>query len=385
MDKISIIVVFRDRDVIRVQRFLESLNHQDNRNFELIFIDNGSDTVLAQQVRQIVNTYDFANYYYNDSRGKDFNKSIALNIGAELAVGDYFYFVDVDLMFSQGFIDHIYKLRNANAHIYTRVFMINESFQEYEELGEKKDFEEFSVLSSTSGRGIVMMPKKVFFEIGGYDEYYTDWGLEDNDMYVRLKAYGLKEVWAYDERFPVFHQWHPSNERFHFFPEKWLDEITFYAIINQNKPIRNNVGVRGLVDEGKRNLMNCINSELGIPTIHIPLTGLYPTKTLYYRTIWEHITDKNIKVFKIIVPNYCQPKLSIFHTLLSSVFKKILILTKSPFSLKYFQTHERHKYFLPEVDIKWLFRKIVKEPNLIKDYYIEYNQDETIYYVENIN
>jgi len=380
MDKISIIVAYRNRDLLRVKRFLNSLNNQTNKDFELIFVDSGTELLLANEIEKQVSSYSFAKYIYNDSRGKDFNRSLFLNIGAKIATGDFFYFTDIDLIFHEGFVNHLHSLKNEYSQVYTRVYMINEKFKNYDDIF-NSDVNSNSELNHTSGKGWLMVPKTVFYEIGGYDEYYTDWGVEDNDIYIRLCQYGLKETWTDHTKFPVYHQWHPSNERFHIFPEKWLDDISFHYIINQKK-LKRNLDFGKWVKTEDRTILAILNNNSNIPTIEIAPFGLVATKTLHYRKIWDWLSEENIRCFKIIVPVFRIPKMSFAQSFLATIFTKILKAFNSPYSLQYFQKKERHKYFLPEEDIKWFFRKLVKETNLINDYYIMETDDKIIYYVE---
>lgn len=50
--------------------------------------------------------------------------------------------------------------------------------------------------------------------VNGLDESYTGWGLEDSDLVIRLLRAGINNKSA---RFiaPVFHLWHPENDRSH--------------------------------------------------------------------------------------------------------------------------------------------------------------------------
>ena len=63
--------------------------------------------------------------------------------------------------------------------------MVNENFIEYEKIFLKKP-SEISVLSHTSGKGILFVHRTKIESIGGYDTFYSDWGIEDNDIYIRL-------------------------------------------------------------------------------------------------------------------------------------------------------------------------------------------------------
>ncbi len=382
MDKISIIVAYRNRDVKRVQRFLESLSKQISTNFELIFVDSGSDLPLANEIQKNVESFSFAKYIYNDSRGRDWNKCIALNIGSKLSTGNFLYFTDIDLIFHEGYIEHLYSLRDAKNQTYTRVFMVNEKFENYDSIF-NEEINSISEISHTSGKGILLLSKEVFNEIGGYDEYYSDWGVEDNDIYIRLCAYGLVEKWADFEKYPVFHQWHITNERFHIYPEKWLDDISFHYIINQKK-YKRNINSGKWIETKDRKVIHLLN-DLTLYTLEVPIFGLTTTKTLFYRQIWDALSIQDSTCFRVIVPKYVVPKMSFFQITIYKFIGKFLKTVNSPFSLEYFQKQERYKYFLPEEDIKWYFRKLVKETDLIADYYIVEEKERTIYIIESNN
>jgi predicted glycosyltransferase involved in capsule biosynthesis len=51
----------------------------------------------------------------------------------------------------------------------------------------------------------------IYHEIRGYDEYYTLWGSEDNDMYRRLTYVGLTPISIGNEAY-YMHQWHKKHE-----------------------------------------------------------------------------------------------------------------------------------------------------------------------------
>lgn len=380
MDKISIIVAYRNRDIQRINRFLDSLSKQSNKTFELIFVDSGTDLNLAKEIEKSVTSHSFATYIYNDTRGKDWNKCIALNIGSIHASGNFLYFTDIDLMFHEQYIEHLYTSLDPKTQMYTRVYMVNEKFTAYETIFEV-DRNSISEISHTSGKGILLVSKVVFEEIGGYDEYYSDWGVEDNDIYIRLTAYGLIEKWADYDKFPVYHQWHQTNERFHVYPEKWLDDISFHYITLQKK-YKRNTHLGKLIETKDRKILSIINNDPGIETIQVPTFGLNTTKTLYYRQIWDCLNNPELLFFKVVVPKYVVPKMSLIQSVIAKMAAGVLKMVHSPFSLEYFQKKERYKYFLPEEDMKWYFRKLVKDTDVIDDYYIVENNDVTMYYIQ---
>lgn len=380
--KLSIVVAYRNREIERVHNFLGSLENQSVKDFELIFVDTGTELELAAQVNELVNSFSFATYVYNDSRGQEWNKCIALNIGANLAKSDFLSFTDIDLMFHSKYIESIYNKMSEEVQLYTQVFMVDESFTKYDTIfsdaitvpGE---------LCHTSGKGIVVVSKRVFEEIGGYDEYYVDWGIEDNDFHIRLCSFGLREDWV-DNQGSVYHQWHQSNANLKKYPEKWLDEMSFHYTINQSNWVRNTKHTKGLhVKFGDRLLPGLLAKNAIEHIVDVQSKGTVHTKSLYYREIWSCIQNDEINVFSIKVPKYEEPKISFLQKGMKVLVEKILQLVKSSYQVAHQELINRHEYFIPEKDILWFFRKLNKSTNsVIKDYYIQDLENHTIYTIE---
>ena len=81
MAEISIVFGYRNRDIARVKRCMDSLKNQTFSDFEVIFIDYGSDESFVRQVRPLIGRYAFAHYYYLYTAGYPWNRSHALNVG----------------------------------------------------------------------------------------------------------------------------------------------------------------------------------------------------------------------------------------------------------------------------------------------------------------
>ena len=62
--KLSIIYAFRNRDVERVQLSMESLHAQKFQNFEVVFVDYGSEAETAAKVQKTLKNFEFARYLY---------------------------------------------------------------------------------------------------------------------------------------------------------------------------------------------------------------------------------------------------------------------------------------------------------------------------------
>ena len=59
---ITIIYPYRNRELARIKRSLDSLQHQDNLDFKVLFVDYGSTIPFADSVKDLVLSYSFATY-----------------------------------------------------------------------------------------------------------------------------------------------------------------------------------------------------------------------------------------------------------------------------------------------------------------------------------
>jgi glycosyltransferase involved in cell wall biosynthesis len=370
-DLISVIVGFRDREFERVLSFVESLDAQTSKNFELIFVDYGSQIEISNSIKNLINSRNYASYVFHDSRGKSWNRSHALNIGSKHSNGSYLYFTDIDLVFHYDYIAHLEIVKIPNTQLYTRVFLLpKNTFVDFSDLSKIERLKSKTELSHKSGKGILLIEKSIFLSIGGYDEFYRDWGIEDNDLFIRLTGKGIKENWTDHLSYPVFHIWHPQSTEIKF-PEKWLDESAFYYIKNQSKIVRNPDGFGLVTNTDSRKIIEIIEQNNFDKEIIVEKAGLIATKTMYFRKIWAELNDENIHALKIYIPKLNLEEINFFQKLAKSLVKRILKTIKSPFDLVYFQQSDRTKYFLPQEDLKWYIRKLIIESELIDDYFIE--------------
>lgn len=98
-----------------------------------------------------------------------FNVSHARNCGAQQVEADFICFIDADVQIKPGFINWIYE----NLSPYCFYTAANNP---------EIDFELW---------GTVIIPTRAYRAIQGYDEVYSGWGGEDDDLYYRLKTSGF--------------------------------------------------------------------------------------------------------------------------------------------------------------------------------------------------
>jgi len=101
------------------------------------------------------------------SDDKPFNRAKLMNIGALNAneKSNYFVFHDVDLLPQN--ID--YRYCNHSQKLFSFI-EINDKYKEFKE---------------TNFGGVVLVPKKIFFNINGFSNNYWQWGKEDDDFLMR--------------------------------------------------------------------------------------------------------------------------------------------------------------------------------------------------------
>lgn len=377
---ISIIVGFRNREFERVVQFISSLAKQNQENIELIFVDYGSEISLAERIEQYIEKWEFCTYLYHDSRGKPWSRSHALNIGALASSGDYLYFTDIDLLFHPDYLQHITSRITLNSQVYTRVYYLPEGFNAFETLYNEPVYKRCEI-SHTSGKGILLVNKKTFLEIRGYDEFYCDWGIEDNDIFIRLKNNGLSEDWADHEKYPVYHLWHPPANSGINFPDKWLDESSYYYIRNTTAIKRNHRSFGLLTKKENREIKKRIEANQIDSNLVLPEKGTFLTRTFVYRSLWSEVENKKDKLIKIQFKGFHLSQLSLINRFINRTLNWGLTLIKSPFQLVYIPEAERAESYYPERDILWFLRKMEKDENLNFDYYLEIKDNTYTLYI----
>ena len=205
MIRLSIVITFRDRDVIRLERCLRSLARQSVDEFAVILVDYGSRLGIDEAVQRLAERFPFCSYIYSDTRGHIWNKSKALNIGIRRANSSYVLTTDADMIFARNFIETVLSHASPNRVLCCYPFHLPSDFRDWENV---EDYQVNLYASRRSLGGCQCVPTAVAHDIRGFDEYYHYWGKEDLDYKFRLDAVGLEEVWL-NEHTQMHHQWHP--------------------------------------------------------------------------------------------------------------------------------------------------------------------------------
>lgn len=188
---ITVVFAIKNKDAKRVKNCIDSLRFQDCK---IIVVDYGSDDTSWYP-------YVLDMGYIAVRRDTEvFNKCRALNIGMRLVSTQYVISSDIDNIFGANFIEKA-KEKIVQDKVILRCRKI-----ELDASGNIQKMHQTTDYGSCFGIDMDWVRK-----VGGYDEHYTLWGREDNDIYERAKLDGYKEVWL-DEPM-IRHQWHPLADR----------------------------------------------------------------------------------------------------------------------------------------------------------------------------
>ncbi|WP_373056903.1 glycosyltransferase family 2 protein [Zunongwangia sp. H14] len=204
--KLSIIYAFRDRDLERVKLSLDSLHKQYLQNFEVIFVDYGSEESISTQVEYILKEFDFCCYFYLHTSQKLWNKSRALNFGIKNSTTNNIFIADIDLLFSSQATSYLEdKISSDTFYLFRMAYLNRKNSKKVYEI---KDFDLLKHDRTGDVNGMILAPKDAFYKVSGYDEFFHFYGAEDVDLYARIRNAGYHEIKLKDIYF--YHNWHQS-------------------------------------------------------------------------------------------------------------------------------------------------------------------------------
>lgn len=214
--QISAVIPVRDRTGVRLDNCLRSLRWQTGLApgaVEIVITDFGSSPSHAAALAQLGEDHDV--HVVRIETDEVWNRARALNYGIQRTRGRYVFCTDADMIFAPEFVA---TLVETQARERDRAFVVCHCRDLPEELAERAwtvdDFPQLLARAPfrvATGTGACQVARREFFErVRGYDERFSFWGQEDNDMRFRAGRSGLREVWV-QEQTAMLHQWHPSE------------------------------------------------------------------------------------------------------------------------------------------------------------------------------
>ncbi len=206
---VSLVLTYRNRNSRIVEKCLNSLKEQSDKDFQVVLVDYGSETKSAFHMEELCRKHNFIQYQYVPVQGQLWNKSRAINIGLKKCTSPYFLMGDIDLVFHPQMISRCKLLMEHHDVVYFQYGFLSKN-----ESNRNKSFNEYEpeFLGKDEVTGTTLFRTKILKAINGYDEFYHGWGAEDTDVHLRLKNAG-HDVHFYDEEILVKHQWHPKHYR----------------------------------------------------------------------------------------------------------------------------------------------------------------------------
>lgn len=220
--KFSFVITYRDRDPEAVRNNIHSLLGQTVQDFEICFVDYGSQEKNRQAIVTLLEGQPKVRYRYVHTRGHLWCRSHANNLGVALAQGEFVVMVDVDLIYPPFFLERITPYLAADKQLLYYCYFAPQSFTAYETLDWEQPLSFRQASPTLTETGLVIQPRQAFQDVGYFDEYYKVWGVEDAEFNERVQQAGYQPQKIPLEELFTLHQWHPSNARRDAMPQNWL-------------------------------------------------------------------------------------------------------------------------------------------------------------------
>jgi GT2 family glycosyltransferase len=230
---------------------LLTLNHQDlgrDHEFEVVVVDDGSDDGTESLIGQL--EWDFKLEYRYLPRTAGSGRSSARNHGIRAATGDLVILVDADVLLPPGLLAaHLdYHLRRPDMVVIgPRTDLVGGEI-DLDRLARSFSLDALPPVKCHDDRDVVFaslsdnldnlatcwhymfscnfsVRREHLMAVGGFDETFTGWGLEDSELGYRLRRHGL--AFAYNRDALVLHQ-HPqvwSGEKY----QDWRANLTRFT------------------------------------------------------------------------------------------------------------------------------------------------------------
>ncbi len=193
--EITLIFVIKNRLEEPTKQCVDSLLFQ-SYSCDIIIVDYGSTEKNLKWERELFSKFKFIEVKRNT---EVFNKCRALNIGIKASKTPFILQSDIDSIFSSNFVEEVMKVLKSNKKAIVLCRKTDLS----------KDGSEMK-LHGVSYGSCVGISTDWLKSVHGYDEKYTLWGGEDDDMYIRASLAGFTRVWITKKAW-IKHQWHSET------------------------------------------------------------------------------------------------------------------------------------------------------------------------------
>jgi GT2 family glycosyltransferase len=236
--KVSAVIVTYNRPEY-LKRALLALNNQSYLVDEVIISDDGSKEELPDFIKKFASELQYVVKYVRQE-DKGFRAAKARNNGIRATSGDYVIFIDQDVVFTENYIKKFIEksgndtflvaypvrldkeqtnrlLENESSNIEFYKILKSKQIKKIHKQYIKDSFEYYlkRVLKNNSYKpklrsGVFGVYRNLLIKTNGFDENYTGWGNEDDDLGRRLYQAGLIGRNVFYNEFPI-HLYHEPN------------------------------------------------------------------------------------------------------------------------------------------------------------------------------
>lgn len=300
---ITIIYANRNRDVKRIKASLDSLQRQSCGDFEVVFVDYGSEAALVEQYRGLLNSFKFTTFLPLEVSHLLWNKSKALNYGIIHAENPYIFIADVDIIFHPQAMEYLDKLcEHQKFHLFSLGYL-----SQKESLKLKNNYSLAGLFPERIGEvnGMVLAPRDAFLKVNGFDEFFHFYGAEDVDLFSRLRTAGYREEKLEDLYF--YHNWHCSFQGSEDEMVTRNPRVKNIMRINQEHYFRNKYlkVIKPLRQEGMGKFVELeISSRLKEPTCKYIIPNIAARVEHFLEEELQTLKDMVVKAEFVIDPYY---------------------------------------------------------------------------------
>ncbi|MCC6931816.1 MAG: glycosyltransferase [Deltaproteobacteria bacterium] len=211
--ELSVIVCCRNVEESRLRRCLLSLREQSsNAKVQIIISDFGSSEAKKAELLKLCSEMG-AHHLYTDAKCP-WARSLALNIGIQAAKAKWIMTTDADMIFAPNFFrmlaSYIAEFGEKTAY-YAQCVKLPPCHLPHGWRAE--DVVSYVTKGRIYGRegkgGCQVASRELLMKIRGFNENYSVWGCEDEDLFERIGWAGFDRVWLRPGYY--MHQWHLPN------------------------------------------------------------------------------------------------------------------------------------------------------------------------------
>ncbi|MDH5601936.1 MAG: glycosyltransferase [Gammaproteobacteria bacterium] len=186
---------------------IKSFGNQLGDDSEFIWVENYE---VCRKAKQIIDRYSKCRYLELKAEDNGWHLGQCINAGVNVAEGEILVIPDGDIEVSEDFLAKVKAemIDSQDLVLYYRRYdeIRNGSSQIKSGDGEGK----YRLVNPTNYAGCVVMHKKMFIKINGFEEHicFSGPGVNGMEMFVRLRNAGAKIKWCVEK---IFHPWHEAT------------------------------------------------------------------------------------------------------------------------------------------------------------------------------